>query len=168
MKVMSQRQCEIAAESYAACLLAQAGYDVLVQYGANQPDYDLVANKEDGKFLPISVKGSQDGGWMLAVRYKSVATSYNEAIDLWRDAQRKDVIFLFVQFRGVALGSSPRAYLAKPAEIAAHMKTQCHGRGHGSLQENYRESHPGSKYDHRIPNAWIFSLQRLGLMGNAQ
>jgi hypothetical protein len=58
---MTPRQCEIAAESYAACLLAQAGYDVLVQYGANQPQYDLVAVKGK-RILPISVKGSQDGG----------------------------------------------------------------------------------------------------------
>lgn len=69
---MTPRQCEIAAESYAACLLAQAGYDVLIQYGANQPYYDLVANKGEKKFYPISVKGSQDGGWMLAVKYKDV------------------------------------------------------------------------------------------------
>jgi len=32
---MTPRQHEIAAESYAACLLAQCGYDVLIQYGAN-------------------------------------------------------------------------------------------------------------------------------------
>jgi len=73
---MTPRQCEIAAESYAACLLAQAGYDVLVQYGANQHHYDLVANK-DKRFLPISVKGSQDGGWMLSVRYKKENLSYH-------------------------------------------------------------------------------------------
>ena len=58
---MTPRQCEIAAESYTACLLAQSGFDVLVQYGANQPHYDLVAVK-DKRIVPISVKGSQDGG----------------------------------------------------------------------------------------------------------
>lgn len=157
---MSSRQCEIAAESYAACLLAQAGYDVLVQYGANQPDYDLVANK-GGKFLPISVKGSQDGGWMLAVKYKSKDTSYHQAIDAWCKAQRVDVVFLFVQFRSVELGSAPRAYLARPPEIAAYMKTQCNGRGHASLQEDFRKSFPGSKYNHKIPESWAFSLERI-------
>ena len=72
---MTARQCEIAAEAYTACLLAQCGYDVLVQYGANQPYYDLVADKNDEplkRHLYISVKGSQDGGWMLAVRYLRV------------------------------------------------------------------------------------------------
>jgi len=33
---MTSRQCEIAAESYSACLLAQSGYDVFVQYGAKK------------------------------------------------------------------------------------------------------------------------------------
>lgn len=56
---MTPRQCEIVAESYTACLLARSGYDVLVQYGANQPHYDFVAVK-DKRIIPISVKGSQD------------------------------------------------------------------------------------------------------------
>jgi Holliday junction resolvase-like predicted endonuclease len=158
---MTPRQCEIAAESFAACLLAQAGYDVLVQYGPNQPHYDLVANK-GSKFFPISVKGSQDGGWMLAVKYVKPFANYHKAIDMWLAAQRKDVVFLFVQFIGVELGTTPRAYIARPPEIAAHMKTQRHGRGHGALQEDYRRDHPKSKYDHRIPPVWTFSQQRLG------
>jgi hypothetical protein len=44
---MTRRQCEIAAEAYAASLLARSGYDVSVQYGANQPGYDLVAVKDN-------------------------------------------------------------------------------------------------------------------------
>lgn len=160
LRVMSARQCEIAAEAYSASLLAQCGYDVLVQYGANQPDYDLVAEK-NGRFLPISVKGSQDGGWMLAVRYKNESTTYLEAIDAWRNAQREEVIFLFIQFRDVKLGEAPRAYLARPEEIASHMKTQCEGRGHGALREDNRKLHPNSKYDYKIPNQWGYSLERL-------
>ena len=93
--MMTSRQCEIAAESYSACLLAQAGYDVLVQYGANQPHYDLMANKEK-RFLPISVKGSQDGGWMLAVRYKEKDSSYHDAIDAWLASQRDDVVLSLI------------------------------------------------------------------------
>jgi Holliday junction resolvase-like predicted endonuclease len=97
---MTPRQCEIAAESYSACLLARCGYDVLVQYGANQPHYDLVASKGEA-FLPISVKGSQDGGWMLAVKYKGKSRSYCDAADLWLSAQRPDIVFLLVQFLNV-------------------------------------------------------------------
>lgn len=157
---MTQRQCEIAAESYAACLLAQAGYDVLVQYGANQPQYDLVAVKGE-RFLPISVKGSQDGGWMLAVRYLKPGVGYHAAIEAWLEAQRKDVVFVFVQFIGVTLGAAPRVYVSKPPEIAVHLKTQWDGQGYGSLQEDFRRDHPRSRYSHKIPNQWIFSGTRI-------
>ncbi len=160
---MTSRQCEIAAESYAACLLAQAGYDVLVQYGANQPQYDLVAVREK-RLLPISVKGSQDGGWMLAVRYKEAGVSYHEAIDRWLAAQREDVLFVFIQFLHVSFGEAPRAYVARAPEIAAHLKTQCGGRGYGSLDEDCRRHSPKSKYDHRLPSEWAFSLARLEKM----
>lgn len=159
---MTPRQCEIAAESFSACLLAQSGYDVLVQYGANQPYYDLVANKND-IFLPISVKGSQDGGWMLAVRYKmkGKGISYHEAIDNWLAAQRKDVIFFFVQFKNIFIGYAPRVYVAQPVEIAKHLKIQCDGRGHGALHEDYQRDHPKSKYDHKISVEWLYSQQRM-------
>jgi len=157
---MTPRQCEIAAESYSASLLARSGYDVLVQYGANQPHYDLVANKGD-KFLPISVKGSQDGGWMLAVRYVGKGVNYHQAIDKWLASQRQDTVFLFIQFLGVSIDQSPRAYIALPSEIAAHMKTQCFDRGHGSLQEDIKRDSPGSKYNHRIPDCWRFTTERL-------
>lgn len=159
---MTPRQCEIAAESYAASVLAQAGYDVLVQYGANQPQYDLVA-VQGARFLPVSVKGSQDGGWMLAVKYKlkGMGVTYHQAIDSWLAAQRDDVIFVFVQFLGVALGDAPRIYVARPPEIAAHMKTQCDGRGHGALHENFGGQRSRSRYNHRIPSSWLFSQQRI-------
>ena len=75
--------------------------------------------------------------------------------------QREDVLYLFVQFINVPLGHSPRVYLARPPEIAAHMKTQCSGRGHGSLQEDFKRDHPHSRYDHKVPVAWSFSRERL-------
>jgi hypothetical protein len=153
---MTPRQCEIAAESHTACLLAQSGYDVLVQYGANQPHYDLVAVK-DKRILPISVKGSQDGGWMLAVKYVKPGVSYHAAIDLWLSDQRDDVLYVFVQFLGVSLGQAPRAYTARPPEIAKHMRTQCDGRGHGALQEDIRRDRPRSRYSHKIPKHWVFT-----------
>lgn len=157
---MTPRQCEIAAEAYAACLLAQAGYDVLVQYGANQPHYDLMAVKGE-RMLPISVKGSQDGGWMLAVKYVKPGVNYLEAANAWLAAQRADVVFVFVQFLDVPLGGAPRVYVARPTEIAEHLKTQRNGNGHGALHENYSLRRPKSKYDHRIPDAWYFSEDRI-------
>jgi hypothetical protein len=47
-----------ATETIAAAQFARAGYDVSVQYGANQPEYDLmIADSE--RFLKVSVKGTQ-------------------------------------------------------------------------------------------------------------
>jgi len=160
---MTPRQCEIAAESYAACLLAQAGYDVLVQYGANQPDYDLVAVKGN-RLVPISVKGSQDGGWMLAVRYKKKNVTYHQAIDHWLDAQRDDVVYLFVQFAGVEIGGVPRAYIARPQQISEQLKSQRDGQGYGALQEDRRRYNPGSTFAERLPDSWHFSIERIDVI----
>lgn len=157
---VTPRQCEIAAESYAASLLARAGYDVLVQYGANQPQYDLVAGK-DQRLLPVSVKGSQDGGWMISVKYKEKDVTYHESIDRWLSVQRADLIYVFVQFMGVSFGEAPRAYCARPPEIAAHMKGQYDGRGHGVLHEDARGGAGRSKYDHKIPADWQLTAARL-------
>ncbi len=157
---MTPRQCEIAAESYAACLLAQSGYDVLVQYGANQPDYDLMAVKGK-RMLPISVKGSQDGGWMLAVRYKKEGVTYHEAINLWLAAQRDDVVFVFVQFAEVAVGGVPRAYIARPKAIAEQLKGHRNGAGYGALQEDRLRFSPKSSFSERLPETWNFSAERI-------
>jgi hypothetical protein len=157
---MTPRQCEIAAESYTASLLAQCGYDVLVQYGANQPHYDLIAVKNN-YFLPISVKGTQLSGWILAVKFVKPGVNYHQAIDQWLSVQRNDIIFVLVQFMKIEIGQSPRVYIARAKEIADHMKTQCNGRGHGSLQEDFKRDYPRSQYNHKIPSVWKFSEKRL-------
>ena len=51
----------VAAEAMVAAQFARYGYDVSVQYGADQPEYDLIASRGD-EILKISVKGSKDGG----------------------------------------------------------------------------------------------------------
>lgn len=157
---MTHRQCEIAAESFAASLLAQAGYDVLVQYGANQPHYDLVAVKGD-RILLVSVKGSQDGGWMLASRYVKKGVGYHQAIDQWLNCQRLDIVFVFVQFQRISIGQAPRVYVARPTEIAEQLKAHRNGQGHGALQENWQHNHPGSSYADKIPQSWTFSTERI-------
>lgn len=159
LRTMSARQCEIAAECYAACLLAQSGYDVLVQYGPNQPHFDLIAVKGERK-LPISVKGSQDGGWMLGTSFKKGVT-YHVAIDRWLAAQRTDVVYIFVGFMDVELGQAPRAYVARPSEIAAQLKLRCSGRGHCSLEEDAPTFCPRSKYKDKIPSEWRYSTERI-------
>ena len=158
---MTSRQCEIAAESYTACLLAQSGYDVLVQYGANQPHYDLMAVKGEQRKLAISVKGSQDGGWMLAVAYKKAGVSYLAAIDQWFAFQRHDVVYALVGFLNVPLGQAPRVYIARPQEIASQLKAQCLGRGYCSLQEDSPKFYPRSKNKDKVPAEWVYSTERI-------
>lgn len=157
---MESRQCEIAAESYAASLLSRSGYDVFVQYGARQQDYDLVALKGK-RSIRISVKGSQEGGWMLAVRYLSPGVDYLAAIKQWEDAQPKDVIYMFVGFRGLTLLEAPRVYIARPREIAAQMKSQSLGQGKAVLREDTPTFFPRAKYKDKIPLTWHYSTERI-------
>lgn len=79
MKTMRQYHVGLAAEAFAAGLFAQAGYDVLVQYGANQPLYDLMITR-GGQAIHVSVKGSQDGGWGLIQNFKR-GREYHAAAD---------------------------------------------------------------------------------------
>ena len=76
-----------AAEAFAAAQFARFGYDVSVQYGANQPEYDLII-AEGRRMLKISVKGSADGGWNLTQSAQSDLSTANranchDAADLW-------------------------------------------------------------------------------------
>ena len=88
----------IAAEAFAAGLLAHAGYEVLVQYGANQPLYDLLAVKGK-RVLKVAVKGTQIPGWALTGGAKK-DRSYAEAADAWLGKHGADLVFMFVQFQG--------------------------------------------------------------------
>ena len=71
-----------AAEAITAAQFARFGYDVSVQYGANQPEYDLMISSPDGRMLKISVKGSADGGWGLTQGMIHEA-DYHGAADKW-------------------------------------------------------------------------------------
>ena len=101
---MNKFQVGIAAEAITAAVFAQAGCNVLVQYGANQPGYDLVVVKEHAadlmflKTIHVSVKGSQDGGWKLASR--EIGKSCEEALEAWT-LKNTNYIFSFVQFENI-------------------------------------------------------------------
>jgi Holliday junction resolvase-like predicted endonuclease len=157
---MNGRQSEIAGESFAASLLARAGYDVLVQYGANQPHYDLVAVK-DTRILLISVKANQDGGWPIAINSKTNGMTRHQAIHAWRERQREDLVFFFVQFIEVELAQAPRTYVARPNEIELHLLNQHSGNGDRVLYENYQRDYPRSKRIDNIPELWTFSQARI-------
>lgn len=164
MEKMTSWHVGVAAEAFAAAQFARFRYDVSVQYGANQPEYDLIAVSGE-KMLKISVKGSQDGGWGLTQSYKK-GCDYHEAIQKWLNSHHKKTIFCLVQFKGVEDYEMPRMYLASPEEIADIMNASAGGRGETVLRE-YHQWGPraaGSGTVDRIPDEWKFTAERAKYM----
>jgi Holliday junction resolvase-like predicted endonuclease len=153
-------QVATAAEAFAAAQFARCGWDISVQYGANQPEYDLVAVAGD-RILKVSVKGSQDGGWGLTQSFIKEA-NYHRAADLWLARHSKKTVFCLVQFKGVALDALPRMYLATPSEIAAWLKAAACGRGDTILYEEHAWSARARATGtvDRIPESWRFTKGR--------
>ena len=142
MKQISSWHVGVAAEAFAAALFARYGYDVSVQYGANQPEYDLIAVSGD-KMLKISVKGSQDGSWGLTQSYKK-GCDYHEAIAKWLRDHHKKTVFCLVQFQNTAINEMPRVYLASPQEIADRMNARTWtSSGYGPPARSHRSSGSG-------------------------
>ena len=164
MKKISSWHVGVAAEAYAAALFARYGYDVSVQYGANQPEYDLIAVSGD-KILKISVKGSQDGSWGLTQSYKK-GCSYHEAVHQWLESHHQKTIFCLVQFKGTEADEMPRVYVASPYEIAERLNQSAGGRGETILYENHTWGPHAAGYGttDRIPDEWKISAERLEMM----
>ena len=160
MKKVSSWHIGAAAEAIAVAQFTRYGYNVSPQYKDNQPEYDLIAAKDD-KILKVSVKGSQDGGWGLTQNYKK-GNTYHEAIDKWLDAHGKKTIFLLVQFMNVEDDELPRMYIATPQEIAIAMKHSRAGNGDTVLheyQKNGERSIAAYTVD-MIPAEWKFTKER--------
>ena len=166
MKTISSWHVGVAAEAFAAAVFARYGYDVSVQYGANQPEYDLIAVSGD-RMLKISVKGSQDGSWGLTQSYKK-GYDYHEATAKWLSAHHKKTIFCLVQFQNTAPDEMPRIYLASPEEIAERLNATAAGRGDTILYENHTwgPRAAGRGTTDRIPDQWLISAERLEHMFN--
>ncbi|MDX6447265.1 MAG: hypothetical protein QOH71_4339 [Blastocatellia bacterium] len=157
---MTQYQVNVAAEAFAAVVMSHAGYDVAMQYGTTQPDWDILATKGT-RILKISVKGSQDGGWGLFQGYLENA-NYHGALDAWFSCQPDDLVYLFVQFMNVALDQAPRCYIARPTEILEHMRTTRGGYGYTSLREKHSWASGIAKgHSDIIPDAWRISPSRV-------
>lgn len=160
----TSRQIEIAAEAITTAQLARCGWDVLVQYGAHQPEFDMVAVKGEAT-LRVSVKGSQDGGWGLTQSFVSAA-DYHGAIDRWLAKHSARTVLCFVQFKGIDLSTLPRLYLARPSEVAVRLRETASGRGDSILYEDKswgpRAFAAGTA--ERIPQAWRFTSERLDLL----
>ena len=153
----------VSAETYAAALFARYGYDVSVQYGADQPEYDLIVSSRGNRelMLKISVKGSKDGGWGLTQKYKKGCT-YHEATQKWLDNHSAKTIFCLVQFQNVELNEMPRMYLATPKEIADRLDPSSGGYGETILYENHTWGIRARGYGttDRIPYEWKFTPER--------
>lgn len=164
MKEFTSWHVGVAAEAYAAALLARYGYNVSVQYGANQPEYDLIAVSGD-KMLKISVKGSKDKKWGLTQKYLK-NSDYHKAADMWLAAHHKKTIFCLVQFSGTEPNEMPRIYLATPKEIADRLKESACGRGETILFENHRWSNRAyaKGTTDSIPKKWLISDERLNYL----
>jgi Holliday junction resolvase-like predicted endonuclease len=157
----SSWQVATAAEAFAAAQVARCGWDISVQYGANQPEYDLVAVDGD-KMLKVSVKGSKDGGWGLTQSYCANA-DYHAAANSWLQKHSKKTVFCLVQFKGVPVLELPRMYLARPAEIASWLKAAAAGRGDTILYERHvwtDRAQAAGTID-VIPQEWVFTQERL-------
>lgn len=151
----------IAAEAFAAAVFARYGYDISVQYGANQPEYDLIVAKEDS-MMKVSVKGSQDGAWGLTQSYKKDHT-YHEAVDIWLTKHHEHTVFCLVQFKDVDFDEMPRVYLATPGEIAQRLKDSANGRGETILYEKHEWGKPAAAFGtiDKIPDKWKLSSERI-------
>ena len=154
----------VAAEAMTAAQFARLGYDVSVQYGANQPEYDLIITKNDN-ILKISVKGSKDGSWGLTQSLLEKGTAnYHGSIERWLEKHdKKRIIFCLVQFKDCGLSDMPRIYLATPNEIAEKLKISSKGKGGSILYENHVWTKKAHGYGtiEKIPEKWRFSSERI-------
>ena len=161
--MMNSWHVATAAEAIAAAQFARLGFDVSVQYGANQPEYDLIV-ADGSRMLKVSVKGSKDGSWGLTQSHLTKGkANYLEAADLWASKHKPNTVVCLVQFKRVALDDLPRVYLASPAEIVRLLKAASGARGDTILYENHTRGPraAGAGNVERIPDAWRLSSSRV-------
>jgi hypothetical protein len=153
-----------AAEAIAAAQFARFGYDVSVQYGANQPEYDLMI-ADGARILKISAKGSADGGWGLSQTQlaKLRKANYHGAADAWLARHKPLTALCLVQFKGVKDDAMPRIYLAWPKEICERLKAAAGGRGDTILWENYTRGPraAGAGTIECLPESWKMTRERI-------
>ena len=151
----------VAAEAFTAALFARCGYDVSVQYGANQPEYDLIITR-GASVLKVSVKGSKERNWGLTQRYLKDA-DYHAAAESWFARHGPRTVYALVLFSDDDPMAMPRVYLATPREIADRLKATAKGKGDTILHEHIvwtNRAHGAGTID-EIPAAWKFSSKRI-------
>ncbi|MGA2281260.1 MAG: hypothetical protein ABSG80_13250 [Verrucomicrobiota bacterium] len=153
----------VAAEAIAAAQFARCGYDVSVQYGANQPGYDLIVVKGK-RLLKVSVKGSQKKAWGLCQSHLNDENrTYHAAINHWKKCHDLGMAFCFVQFEGIGIDGMPRVYLATPGEVAKRLHQTKNGEGDTVLYEKkvWTKRAIASGTIDAIPDSWKFSEKRI-------
>lgn len=160
MKQMTSFQVGVAAEAIAAAQFARARCHVSVQYGANQPGYDLIAER-NFKTLLISLKGSKDEAWGLTQNHLANA-DYHGAVGQWLTKHGEKLVFCFVQFKGKALDEMPDIYLATALEVANHMKLSRAGTGDTILHVSKTWiSGIAAGHTQTIPRHWKSSQEKV-------
>jgi len=161
LKNLSKFHVGVSAEAITAALFARCGYDVSVQYGPNQPKYDLMIARGD-QVLMVSVNGATEGEWRLTQRHLKDA-NYHAAAEAWHAGHSNRTIYSLVLFCSDDPLSMPRVYLATPREIADQLKKSAKGRGDTILHEKKewtKRAHGGGTID-EIPPSWKFSSIRI-------
>jgi hypothetical protein len=159
----------LAAEAVTAALFAHCGYDVSVQYGPNQPEYDLMVAKGEQMFK-VSVKGSQDGSWGLCQGQMTRGSAdYHSAIDRWVRRHKPRTVLCLVQFKKASLSRMPRVYLATAGEIGKRLHDTANGRGDTILYEHHKwgPRARGAGTTEKVPKAWRLSPKRLDALAKA-
>jgi hypothetical protein len=163
MREITSWHVGVAAEAIAAALFARCGIDVSVQYGADQPLYDLIVSK-GSKMLRVSVKGSQTGKWGICQgKITKGQADYHEAIEKWLGRHTFGTVLCFVQFKDVGMLELPRVYLATPQEVADRLKATAGRRGSPVLYEKHtwRPGSYAAGVTDMIPSEWRFSRERI-------
>ena len=164
---MNQWQVATAAEAISAAQFARCGWDISVQYGPNQPEYDLIVSNT-ALIMKVSAKGSQNGGWGLT-QSQLKAGDYHAAADTWLERHSASTILCLVQFKGVQFDQMPRLYLATPSEVAERLRAIAGGRGHTVLREKHKwtsRAKAAGTID-QIPAKWLFTRERALLLASA-
>lgn len=161
VKPVSSWHVGIAAEAFAAGQFARLGFDVSVQYGANQPEYDLLVT-DGARMLKVSVKGSQDGGWGLTQSHLKNA-DYQAAIDGWLKRHGARTAMCFVQFKDRRPSELPSMWLATPSEVADRLRSTAKGRGDTILYVHkvWGTRAHGSGSVEQIPASWVLTRERV-------
>ena len=157
-----------AAEAMVAAQFARLGCDVSVQYGANQPEYDLLITRGE-RMLKISVKGSSDGGWGISQSQLSRLrkdnptgkTDYHAAADMWLARHARRTALCFVNFREVAFDAMPRIYLTWPKEVAKLLKQSNGGKGDTILYDLREKPRPNRAV---VSSKWTLTAERLNTL----